>query len=475
MPPLLFVAFLLITFATSALLVASFFPGKRSVAWIGLLTLWLCAMILPVQWLALLDLFGMPVFLRSGHLLFWSGLAFLCALLSWLRRRNLRIDQSEEHSEPPMRLPWHIRIGQLVVLGVYGILSLRMAFSFPDGWDTLAYHYPVALRWLQSGTMRMTSTTDWRLCMGNVELLDVLGLSAGLQRSLGMLQWPGLFILLLACLYLGRRLSESEKPAWAVATTVLMVPMVAFQSISGYVDLFGTAALFASLALVLEYSNQRKHNVLLIVAGLACGLSVGTKPVFWVYAAALFVGVFFALSWQDGRLSRNGWGSLSLFLAGCALSSGFWFIRSTMGTGNPLYPFAVHLGPISLPGYTEITDGGYYMTSVRHWAEWFVHPWIEWKASPGFLLTNYTTDNGLGGAFATFAMPGVLFAAWLAARQRPSLRPWLAGLGLVAISWWFLLLKVGRFGLPLFVLAIIIGAPLFGNYIHEYSDRKESI
>lgn len=58
-------------------------------------------------------------------------------------------------------------------------------------------------------------------------------------------------------------------------------------------------------------------------------------------------------------------------------------------------------------------------------------------------------------------MPGIIFAAWLAKRRRPDLRIWLCSLGLLVVCWWFLLEKIVRFGLPVFVLAVILSAPFF--------------
>jgi hypothetical protein len=468
----LFLLFLLLTFATGALLAGRFLlPAKRTVAGIVVLVYWLCLLIGPVQWMAALDLGGLRSFLRVSDLFFWSGLAFACALTLWLlrARHRPRIEQAGVVTELRRRIPRHVALGLLIVLCTYGTLSLRMAFSFPDTWDSVSYHYPVALRWLQEGTMRITDATNWHASLpGNVEILDLLVLSTGRDRLLGFVQWPGVAILLLACLQLGRRLRESAVPEWPVVTTALMIPIVANQSASGYVDLFGTALLFGSLTLVLEYCDQVGNHkegearpALLFAAGLAAGLAVGTKPVFWLFAAPLVFTTFFLLSWRGGRPSA--WRRLALFLVACAVPSVFWFARAAVCTGNPLYPFSVHVGSLSLPGVrpSDITAPDYYLSSVRHWAELFVYPWIEWKSTPGFLLTNYGPGDGLGGAFATFVMPGVIFAAWLARRRRPDLRVWLLALGLLVIMWWFLLQKVVRFGLPIFVLAVVLSAPFF--------------
>jgi len=459
---------LVLTFSSSVMLAERFARlAKATVAGIVVLIFWLCALVVPVQCLALLNLAGLSSSPRLSHLFLLDAAVFVCALVLYLL--GPRRQQPTQGSTVGLRwsVPLHIRLGLLFVLCVYGVLCVRMAVTFPDGWDAVAYHYPIALRWLQDGTMRISNTTPWQASLpGNVEILDLLVLWTGRQRLLGSVQWPGLLILLFACLYLSHRLGKSA--AWPVATTTLMIPIVANQSVSGDVDLFGTAVLFGSLSLVLEYCDQLKNRsstprpALLVAAGLGCGLAVGAKPVFWIFAALLFLNALFLLLRSVSNSNHSAWGGTALFLASAAIPSVFWFVRATACTGNPFYPFALHIGSLSLPGVrpSDITIPQYYLANVRGWAELFVYPWTEWKRANGFLLVNYTLDSGLGGGFATFVVPGVLIAFWLA-RKRPDLRIWLFNLALLAIVWFLLLEKVIRFGLPLFVLAAVLSTPFF--------------
>lgn len=470
MNSLLVLLILLITFVTAALLAHRFiYPAKRGIIAMGVLVFWLCALIMPMQWAAFLNLIRLSSHIGLAQVVFWDVVSLCCALWLWLPRPTLTREQLRMHGSAPSRPPRHVMLGLLIVVGVYVILASKLVLTFPGGWDALVYRYPVALRWFQERTLRITSATNWRASLpGNVELLDLLVLSSGRQRLLGVVQWPGVLILLMACLHLTRRLDRSALSAWPVVTTVLMIPMVANQSMSGYVDLFGTAVLLGSLAFVLEYRDQvaeaggkgpAPRPAFLAAAGLGCGLAAGAKPVFWLYAGILIL-VTSAMLLRGGRGAGR---QIVLFAAACALPSIFWFVRATMCTGNPLYPFAVRVGSFSLPGVrpADITDPNYYLSYVRHWAEWFVYPWTEWKSATDSLGTSYTTGDGLGAAFATFVVPGVIFSGYLAKRGHRELRAWLLGLLVLGISWWFLLQKVSRFGLPLFVLAVIVSAPIF--------------
>jgi 4-amino-4-deoxy-L-arabinose transferase-like glycosyltransferase len=463
---------LLLTFSFSALLVwRLLLPTKRSVAAIALLILWLCNLIVPVHCLALLNFAGLISGLRPTQLLLFNGITFVCGLAcSSILGRRAETNGLKNGVDRSLALPSHVAIGVCLALSVYGILAARMAFSFPDSWDAVAYHYPVALRWLQESTMRITSASAWQASLpGNVEILDWLVLSTGHERILGLVQWPSVIVLLLVCLYLGRRVGKSDRAAWPVVTTALLIPMVATQSLSGYVDLFGTAVLFGSLTLLLEYYDRlssptgRPRPALLLTGGLGSGLAVGTKPVFWIYAAFIFINLLILVPCLCRKFHDRAWARVALFLAGVAVPSLFWFARAAMFTGNPFYPLAVHVGPLSLAGVraSQITTQDYYLSQVRHWAELFVYPWTEWKRSPGFLLMNYGPDDGLGGGFATFAIPGLAFVCWLAMKRRVELRVWLINLVILGSIWWFLLHKVVRFGLPMLILVVVLSAPLF--------------
>lgn len=439
---------------------------------IGTLVFWLCNLIVPLQLLAALDLAGLSSPLNLNHLFLCDALVFACVLTYWWRRAKVPATRVRGgiSLRPWPLTPWHVTVGLLLILCVYVALAARMAFTYPDRYDAMAYHYPVALRWLQEGTLRINPGFNWHASMpGNVELLALLVMSPGRERLLGLVEWPGLVILALACRSLASRIGRSGLAVWPVVTTVLMIPMVAVQSTSGYVDLFCTALLFASLSLALDFfspiqgENKSPRLGLLVVAGLGCGLAMGAKAVYWLYAGLLIVAVVFQVLRSARDRNPHRWRAVALFLAAAALPSVFWFARGIACTGNPLFPFSVRLGLLVLPGLrpSDMNPPNFYLNHVRHWAEWFIYPWMEWKSTPGMFGTNYTTDDGLGGAFATFVMPGVLFAGWLVRRRRPDLRVWLVALLVLAILWWFFLAKVLRYGLPLLVLAALLSAPFF--------------
>ena len=193
MGPLTLFADVAATFAGSVLLgECALAEVGRGVRWIGVLVFWLCWLIVPVQLLAMPGVLGWGRPLEASDRLAVDAVILAGALL-WQAWKGKPGGERRVEAGSGERLPGHVRAGIAIALSVYGILAARMAFTFPDAWDATVYHYPVAVRWLQEGTLRITSGTNWRAGLpGNAELLDLMVFGAGLERWVGMVQWPGL-------------------------------------------------------------------------------------------------------------------------------------------------------------------------------------------------------------------------------------------------------------------------------------------
>ena len=270
----------------------------------------------------------------------------------------------------------------------------------------------------------------------------------------------------------------SKNTAIAVTLVALSLPIVEFQALSDYVDLFGTAFLMASVALFLYGCKRASADsslcsaTLLLLSALACGVSVGTKPVFYAYAAVYCTIVAVMLTREGSR--REAARALGLIAAGILLPSIFWFGRSLAATKNPLFPMQVKVGGrVLLQGFapSQITTDAIRDKFARRRAEWAIYPWTEWMHNPGHLIP-YTVGSGTGAAFAAFVPLGVLYTIYLALTGRVGgstgvlLLAWLG----LAVVWWFSMQRMPRFGLPLLVLACILSGPLLG-LLQEFQPR----
>jgi hypothetical protein len=437
--------------------------GRWPVRALSYILAWQLALVLPVQVTGALEIGGL-----ADHASLDSAtvVAIGVALLAWWATRHRETLPAYEAAIGGLRLPMWLLTALIIVVLAYGILALHLFVLYPTGWDTLAYHFPLSARWLQEGTMRIPSSRAWQFSLpGNAEIAFLIFMATGKQSLVPLANWPAVLMLALSVYLIALRLGSSGKAAGSAALITLSIPIVHHQSFSGYVDLFGTAGLLASMALFLcrRRSNGLIDPRVVFAAALACGLCIGTKPTFFVYAPIFLGAAMFGLMREPNR-GAISW--MALLAVGVLIPSVFWFWRATLETGNPMFPLQMKLGNIVLlPGYSssDIT----VLDSERHYVrskwEWLIYPWTEWKTT-GYLPLVYGTSSGLGAAFATFVPLGLAVAAWQLAREvrrRVSQRSFIMAVWMVCLLVWCVVLRrMPRFGLPLWTLACALSGPM---------------
>jgi hypothetical protein len=353
------------------------------------------------------------------------------------------------------------------------IFAVNIFSSFPTGPDSLVYHLPLALSWLQSGSLAIPASKEWQLSLpGNAEIGMMIFLATGRQVAVVLVNCIATTTLAIATYLLAKRMSPGSRLVAPTVTLLLLsIPIVEFQTFSAYVDLFGTAFLMAGFALLVYRGGNDQdpqpgtYDVLVFLSALACGISIGTKPIYYLYGAvecmlALF-WVYRDLSVDRTKLAR----AVLLTVVGVLLPCAFWFCRAAEATRNPVFPMRVSVGNhVLFDGYmsSQITDPTFDENFVRSRTEWLIYPWTEWKRHTGYLLVPYGEGNGVGAAFASLVMVGVAFLAFCAfAQPKPdsSYRKLLLVLVVSLLVWWFVMHRVPRFGLPILVLACVMSAP----------------
>jgi hypothetical protein len=441
--------------------------GQWPVRAISYLLAWQLALVLPVQVAGALEIGGLAdhASLRSA-----AVVAIGLALLAWWAARQRETLPAYQLALGGLRLPTSLLAGLSIVILAYGILALHLLVLYPTGWDALAYHLPLSASWLQEGTMRIPSSRAWQFSLpGNAEIAFLVFMATGKQSLVPLANWPAVLMLALSVYLIARRLGSSPKAAVSVALITLSIPIVHHQSFSGYVDLFGTAGLLAALALFL--CRRRRDGLVdprvVFAAALACGLCIGTKPTFFVYAPIFLGAAMFSLMRESNHPSHGAISWMALLSFGALIPSVFWFWRALLETGNPVFPLQVTVGDaILLPGYSssDITELDFERDFVRSKWEWLIYPWTEWKGATNYLHLVYGTSSGFGGAFATFVPLGMAVAAWqlaLGVRRRVSQRSIIMAVWMVCLLVWCVALRrMPRFGLPLWSLACALSAPM---------------
>jgi hypothetical protein len=252
---------------------------------------------------------------------------------------------------PFVLAPWVRQVADAVRLGMLE-------------YDTLWYHLPFAARFVQDGWIirpHHVGNPPDAFLPATSELFHAVGMLAFATDVVSPflnLGWAGVFVLAAWCV--GRPLG-AEVATTAAAAVVLVLPvMVASQAGSAQSDIAGLALLTAAVAFVAaEPDNARAAGL----AGVATGLSIGTKLTFVAPAVALAVGAVVLARPGRRRPVAIAWA------AGLVATGAYWYVRNLAYTGTPLPWFGLDLPGLHVPSTGPTIDCG--TTSL---ADLLAHP-----------------------------------------------------------------------------------------------------
>jgi hypothetical protein len=469
-------------------------PKRNGFFLLCLTVLWMTFLILPVQLMGALEIARLIPRVTVSGVAFLQLAVLVAAIALYFRYRPQTTFSAEDSSvSNDQRLPSYLKLSAAIVGGSYLVFATNLCTSFPQGSDALAYHIPLALRWLQEGSLRIPVDNAWEFSLpGNGEIIQMLALATGKQFLVPLENWVASIVLMIAAYSIAVRFSKGMKhPGFAAILILFSIPIIEFQTFSAYVDLFGTAFLFAAVTLFghrYHSSSALESNpgaglslTAVTLSALACGLSLGTKTIFLPYCA-LFFAKTMSILLRERRIHNKSMALLScIVVIGILLPSAFWYARELQATGNPLYPTPIALGRhVIFPGYQSVMPNagrllidhrpagpGYGDKKfVRRQSEWWIYPWTEWLNVAGGFPIVYGEGSGFGSAFATFVVVGVGFAVFrcfgvFRVQHEAS------GLTRMAVLLWFVLLLIWifamhrelRFGLPVWVYACLLSTP----------------
>jgi hypothetical protein len=232
----------------------------------------------------------------------------------------------------PADLTWLERV-------LAGALALLLAVSLVTAWvsppntpDTLSYHLPRQLMWLQQGGLAHFVTVDDRALMMPplAELIQAHAmLLAGADAWANLPQWLMYGLGMVVASLLAREVGGRRLAQWLAAFTFGVLPMAWHQASSAKNDLMVAVwcAMFCWQALRLV-RGERRSNAEWLAAGTALGLALATKT-----TAVIFVLPVLAL--LAGALWRNRIGAGLLVVTVLVLNAPHWS-RNLAWYGTPL-------------------------------------------------------------------------------------------------------------------------------------------
>ena len=407
------------------------------------------------------------------------------ALLAELKRSYRSIRSIDR------RVQW----SALVAAGIALLFLLEAITRPPAGWDGLVYHLPLAIKWLQQGSLAFIEES-WKFQMpSNGNLFPLFLMSVGSERLLSLVSLPFTLLAMLAIYSMARQLSASREEAILAVLGFATMPIVLYHTFSVMVDIFASAFFLSSLCLLLVLFQQQKQRdekrlSLAMIAGLAFGLGLGAR---YIYVPLLFVMTglcALAVMHSTASLQPGKWkqvaGTTAVFAIGSLISSLFWYVRNVMATGNPMHPLQFSIGEngiqVSARALKEAArdtmsyDLGSHSCMVagdRNILHWLVSPWEDcWIAG----ADHYSTNWGLGTVFTTF-IPVLIFAALLLAivttARRRQIQPLHLLLLLVVVFlayWWSNLFNMLRSIFPVIGICFVLAAVVIG--VFSYRSKK---
>ncbi|MCP5486367.1 MAG: hypothetical protein H7A22_12620 [Spirochaetales bacterium] len=278
------------------------------------------------------------------------------------------------------------KVASILVFAIVLLSALVVLHAPVAGWDALTYHLEFPAQWIANGAIKR-GATDW----GDLSPAYYPQLAAifygwfflapgghAAARALPFLWWLGIFVLSRAWLREGAGSETERHRADLAALVVATLP----ESWSGLLatgnDLaltfwfLGTAYLLRRLG---SPMNARLRLETWIGVGLASGALIGTKYTGLVYLLTLLAAnLAFELLWRREKSLllenvRNHPGGIAVaFLLALPLGPAFYLLN-WLQCGNPVYPAALELGPLRLPGYypPEFLSGHEFARSTALW------------------------------------------------------------------------------------------------------------
>lgn len=194
----------------------------------------------------------------------------------------------------PRGLNW---LERLILGGIILVLGTTLATALiapPNNWDSMTYHMPRVMHWLQNQRVAPYPTSILRQISfppGNAALISHLQLLSGGDYFANLVQWLAFVGGLVMMTRLTQHLMPPPYHPWLGSALYLSIPMGLMQATTTQNDLLTAFWLSAYAVFILLPTTYRKRDLFWIAASL--GLAIATKPTAFIYGFPL--GLVFAV------------------------------------------------------------------------------------------------------------------------------------------------------------------------------------
>lgn len=228
--------------------------------------------------------------------------------------------------------------------GIVTILSLTLVTAViapPNNWDSMTYHMPRVMHWIQNHTVAQYPTNDLRQISfppGAGYIVTQLQILCGGDRFANCVQWFAFLGSILGISLITNILSGSQAE-WIAALVCASIPMAIMQSTTTQTDLTLSFWLVCFTYFIFNNNIYSISNLFWLSSSL--GLSILTKPTAFIFALPLLVIFGFFVFQNTLKRYKNFTKiflrsivlTLILFLLSISLSlPSYWRNYQTFGT-----------------------------------------------------------------------------------------------------------------------------------------------
>ncbi|MCK4852221.1 MAG: glycosyltransferase family 39 protein [Candidatus Omnitrophica bacterium] len=271
--------------------------------------------------------------LGSASLLYPSGIIALLAVLLLLFHRTFLFIKGPFPG-------WHVfDRGEKVLFflaAFFPLVALSGALAPAIGTDSLCYHLGIPKKFVLQHRIGFIPYTMNSLYPFFMEMLFTLGIVLKNAVLAKLFHW-GMGVLLASCVYFFTREVSDRKTGLLAALLVMSSPGIFNEMVYAYVDV--GLSLYAALSvflLILWMQKGRGSLRYLVFSGLFLGVCFSIKYLAFYAAVPMAAVLIWHLVREQGKTGMAR--PLAAFFLPCAAVSFFWYLKSYIVLGDPVFP-----------------------------------------------------------------------------------------------------------------------------------------
>jgi len=277
---------------------------------------------------------SLSVFLTGLFDVFYLWVVF-AVLLTALVALKIALYRSIGRLPRKLKVVWGFRLAKLsfleVVFGLV-ILSFGVLTLYPPvAWDAVMYHLPLAKHYASIHSVAYDPFLRYSFAPQANEMLFALVFLARIPvRFTQTIQFFMYITVVIGTWVFAKRFTGSRVVSFLSAALMAGIPIVIFEGTTPYIDLW---SLLFSLCGVISVSHIRKNSGSwrwAILGGAYLGIGADAKYTDVVFAIAVIVYVLIRWGIRNRAVYLLTVSTLVLLIP--------WYLRTTILTGNPVYP-----------------------------------------------------------------------------------------------------------------------------------------